>query len=445
MCTSSESVPKSAVYETEAAAWLDNISFCSGFCQWIDEELSVDSLPAESQQPVQSTSASQAEAEAEAVSAQPSAEKSPTEVPSRGNRRSRIHAFFKRAWKAVKKPFLRCRRTRVESSPETASVPGPSGLQNVPDTEPASASGLPNWEPTTEPMYSLYTLQGLIGKGSFGKVFKAIRKSDGQEVAIKGLCKFNNRRYLKIPGCSAPLPREVALMLLLRRPPVSPYVIQMYEWFDRPKIFSLILECPQPCMVLRKFITVSSGLTETIASILMRQLVLAVQHCIDHGVFHNDIHADNILVTTDTLEIKLIDFGAAHLFESTGYDTWKYLGELAFCIYFLLQNIGKISVGNEMFLLAGAAEYCPPEAFSQPKYHAVPTNVWALGVTLYLMVNRRLPFYNIRETLEASPKFWKPTLSIACRDLIGQCLNRDPAKRPTLEQILEHPWFKRWL
>ncbi|XP_052445101.1 uncharacterized protein LOC127986884 [Carassius gibelio] len=202
MCTSSESVPKSAVYETEAAAWLDNISFCSGFCQWIDEELSVDSLPAESQQPVQSTSASQAEAEAEAeaeaVSAQPSAEKSPTdtvcglilsslvffneEVPSRGNRRSRIHAFFKRAWKAVKKPFLRCRRTRVESSPETASVPGPSGLQNVPDTEPASASGLPNWEPMTEPMYSLYTLQGLIGNGSFGKVFKAIRKSDGQEV-----------------------------------------------------------------------------------------------------------------------------------------------------------------------------------------------------------------------------------------------------------------------
>ncbi|XP_059424750.1 serine/threonine-protein kinase pim-2-like [Carassius carassius] len=411
MCTSSESVPKSAVYETEAAAWLDNISFCSGFCQWIDVELSIDSLPAESQQPVQSTSAS----EAEAVSAQPSAEKSPTEVPSRGNRRSRIHAFFKRAWKAAKKPFLRCRRTRVESSPETASVPGPSGLQNVPDTEPASASGLPNWEPTTESLYSLYTLQGLIGKGSFGKVFKAIRKSDGQEVAIKGLCKFNNRRYLKIPGCSAPLPREVALMLLLRRPPVSPYVIQMYEWFDRPKIFSLILECPQPCMVLRKFITDSSGLNESIASSLMRQLVLAVQHCIDYGVFHNDIHADNILVTTDTLELKLIDFGAAHLFESAGYDTWKYLG---------------------------AAEYCPPEALSQPKYYAVPTNVWALGVTLYLMVNRRLPFSNIRETLKASPNFWKPTVSIACRDLIGQCLNRDPAKRPTLEQILEHPWFK---
>ncbi|XP_016398996.1 serine/threonine-protein kinase pim-2-like [Sinocyclocheilus rhinocerous] len=174
-------------------------------------------------------------------------------------------------------------------------------------------------------------------------------------------------------------------MLMLRCPPVSPYVIQMYEWFDRPKIFSLVLECPQPCMVLRKFIKDSSGLIELIACSLMRQLVLAVQHCIDHGVFHNDIHADNILVNTDTLELKLIDFGAAHLLEGAGYDSWKYLG---------------------------AVEYCPPEALSEPKYYAVPTNVWALGTTLYLMVNRRLPFSHVQETLKASPNSWKSSVSV---------------------------------
>ncbi|KAI2650907.1 Serine/threonine-protein kinase pim-3 [Labeo rohita] len=91
---------------------------------------------------------------------------------------------------------------------------------------------------------------------------------------------------------SKPLPREVALMLMLRRPPVSPCVIQTL----------LVLEFPHPCMVLHKFISTSSGLTERIACGLMRQLVLAVQHCIDHGVFHN-----NILVNTGTSGLKLIE------------------------------------------------------------------------------------------------------------------------------------------
>ncbi|XP_058623274.1 uncharacterized protein LOC131534426 [Onychostoma macrolepis] len=229
MCSASESVCN----ETEAAAWLENISFCSGFCLWIDQELSIDSLPADSQQ-----RASAAEAEAEAVSAQPSAEKSPTEIPTRGNRRSRIHAFFKRAWKAVKKPFLHCRRTREESGAPQRSVPGPSELQNVPDTDPASVPDLADWRPATKSLYQLYTMQDLIGTGSYGKVFKAIRKSDSQEVAIKRMKKRNNRCSLQIPGCSRPLATEVGLMLMLRRPPVCPYIIEMYEWFDQPLIFS---------------------------------------------------------------------------------------------------------------------------------------------------------------------------------------------------------------
>lgn len=73
MCPTSVSVPEGGVRETEAAAWLDTISFCNGFCQWVDdEEWSIDSLPADSQQPGESNRAS------EAVNEQPSAEKSPT-------------------------------------------------------------------------------------------------------------------------------------------------------------------------------------------------------------------------------------------------------------------------------------------------------------------------------------------------------------------------------
>lgn len=122
-------------------------------------------------------------------------------------------------------------------------------------------------------------------------------------------------------------------MLMLRRPPVCPYIIEMYEWFDRPLVFSLVLEFPQPCVTLREFIMDSSGLSEAVARGFMRQLVLAVQHCINHGVFHNDVHADNVLVNTDTLELKLIDFGSGHLLDSAGYDSVKYIGELPFLLH----------------------------------------------------------------------------------------------------------------
>ncbi|KAK2915781.1 hypothetical protein Q8A67_000155 [Cirrhinus molitorella] len=155
MCPTSVPEPKGGVHETEAAAWLDTISFCNGFCQWVDEEeWSIGSLPADSQQPVESKRASET-----AVNEQPTAEKSPTEIPTRGNRRSRIHAFFKRAWKAVKKPFLRSRRTQAESpaphqsDPEPEPVPGPPELQNEPDKNPAvpqpSVPDLPDCKPTT--------------------------------------------------------------------------------------------------------------------------------------------------------------------------------------------------------------------------------------------------------------------------------------------------------
>ncbi|RXN19667.1 serine threonine- kinase pim-2-like protein [Labeo rohita] len=266
MSPTSVSVPEGAVHETEAAAWLDTISFCSGFCQWVndEEEWSIDSLPADSQ----SNRASET-----AVNEQPPADISPTEHLSK-----------------------------------------------------------------------LYKLQDLLGRGSYGKVLKAIRKSDGREVAIKRMRKWNNHCSLRIPGCSRRLPTEVALLLMLRRPPVRPYVIEMYEWSDRPLICSLVLEFPQPCVTLREFICDSEGLTEAIARGFMCQLVVVVQHCIDRGVFHNDVHANNILVNTNTLELKLIDFGSGHLLNSDGYHSLKYIGAL---------------------------QFCPPEVYSRPKYYAI--------------------------------------------------------------------------
>ncbi|XDV41322.1 hypothetical protein PO909_010210, partial [Leuciscus waleckii] len=115
----------------------------------------------------------------------------------------------------------------------------------------------------------------------------------------------------------------------------------------------------------------------------MIQTVRAVQHCIHSGVFHSDINAKNILINR-TLELKLIDFGCGQLFSSEGYNWHTYRGFM---------------------------EYCPPEVHTEPRFHAVPANVWCLGMLLYELSNACLPFDNDTEIIQAEVTFQNPNLS----------------------------------
>ncbi|XP_077079118.1 serine/threonine-protein kinase pim-3-like [Siphateles boraxobius] len=144
------------------------------------------------------------------------------------------------------------------------------------------------------------------------------------------------------------------------------------------------MEYPEPCESLLDFIIRNPELDEPTARVIMRRAVLAVQHCIEHGVFHNDIHAENFLMKKNTLELKLIDFGCGQLLSSDGYESRIYLGLMT---------------------------YCPPEVFTDTRFHAVPTNVWALGVLLYEMVNACSPFGNRMEITQAKVTFRNANLS----------------------------------
>ncbi|KAK7152491.1 hypothetical protein R3I93_010646 [Phoxinus phoxinus] len=269
---------------------------------------------------------------------------------------------------------------------------------------------------STEFFESFYNVEKIIGSGAFGRVFLGTCKFDGKKVAIKQIRKIDNDRYLYIPGNPEPLVTEVALlMMMMRREPISPFVIQLYEWFEHPRDFTLVMEYPGPCKSLLDCIN-GQPLFEWLSRVIMHQAVLAVQHCIRRGVFHNDIHAQNFLLKIDTLDLKLIDFGCGQLFSREGYES----------------NIYR-----------GAAPYCPPEVWTGARFHAVPANVWSLGVLLYEMSNACLPFCNRTEVTQAKVTFQNPNLSKDCRDLIRQCLARDPTKRPSLEQMLQHQWFDR--
>ncbi|XP_048032415.1 serine/threonine-protein kinase pim-2-like isoform X2 [Megalobrama amblycephala] len=395
------------------------------------------------------------------------------EKPTERRKRKRIRSFLNRLWKAMKSPFRCCcpcsdvdvvepcvppPDLEPDPDPEPPSPapdlepePDPEPPSPAPDLEPDSdpepPSPAPDLEPESDPeppspapdlepesdteppspapdhsgvktinesFESLYNVGEMLGSGGFGRVYEGTRKFDGKKVAIKEMLKIDNDRYLHIPGHPKPLVTEVALLLMMRREPISPYVIHLYEWFEHPQTFTLVMEYPEPCESLRAFITRNPRLCEPAAQVIVLQAMMAVLHCIERGVFHHDIHAQNFLLNKDTFRLKLIDFGCGQLFSSDGYESKIYIG---------------------------APTYCPPEVLTEPRFHAIPTNVWALGVLLYKMVNGCLPFRSRREITQAKITFQNSTLSEECTDLISQCLARDPTKRPTLEQMFQHEWI----
>ena len=75
----------------------------------------------------------------------------------------------------------------------------------------------------------------------------------------------------------------------------------------------------------------------------------------------------------------------------------------------------------------------------------MPTDIWAVGCTLYYFVVGKNPFTSLdmsvlkKKILEDEPVY-PDHVNPQIVDLIKQCLIKDPADRITLEEIMTHPW-----
>ena len=163
-------------------------------------------------------------------------------------------------------------------------------------------------------LHTLYAVKEEIGRGGFGVVYAAKRKSDGVEVAIKEVSKDVDT----LTEDNVPL--EVALM---QRVNDVPGVIKLITYFDTSDKFYVVMERFNS-KDLFDFITDQGPLPEHMTRELFMQLVDTVIKCHEKGVVHRDIKDENILIDVNTFKIKLIDFGSGALLQEGVYH--KFMG-----------------------------------------------------------------------------------------------------------------------
>ena len=289
-----------------------------------------------------------------------------------------------------------------------------------------------------------YKYGRLIGQGAFGKVNLGLNILTGRIVAVKSFDKNNS----ELTGDNMKkILYETDLMKKLNHPNIT----KILEMFEDEKYFMIIMEYINGGNLF-SFVKKRRKLSEKTAKFLFRQIIQGIKYIHEQNIVHRDIKLENLLIDLNN-NVKICDFG-----------------------------IGR-KIKNKNQLLhdqCGTLMYMAPEILLSSKekgYEPFPVDIWSSGISLYIMLSGTLPFnYKNKKNeddeeeeeneeeeesfsekskskkneednfkLQYSIVYKEPKkiekISDEARDLLKGLLNKDPKKRLTCEQILNHPWL----
>ena len=261
-----------------------------------------------------------------------------------------------------------------------------------------------------------------LGKGGMGEVYEAVDDKIGRHVAIKVLLP----RYSEDTEISARFFNEARAVNLIGHPGL----VQVFEFGDLPTGGAFMVMEYIPGITLRERLKQGERLAEIEALQIALQLASALSAAHTKEIVHRDLKPGNVMLVQDPTmplgqRVKLLDFGVAKLGA---------------------QSATEDQPRTKTGLSIGTPTYMSPEQCRGLKSIDGRSDVYALGVLLYEMLARRLPFEGESDgailgmhMYEQPPPLQSvaPHVSESVAALVHRMLQKKPDERPTAHEVVE--------
>ncbi|WVY91276.1 hypothetical protein V8G54_036790 [Vigna mungo] len=260
-----------------------------------------------------------------------------------------------------------------------------------------------------------YTLGKELGRGQFGVTYLCTENSTGLQYA----CKSISKRKLVRRDDKEDMRREIQIMQHLSG---QSNIVEFKGSYEDKNSVHVVMELCAGGELFDRIIA-KGHYSERAAAAVCRQIVKVVNICHFMGVMHRDLKPENFLLSSkdDKGLLKATDFGLSVFIEE-----------------------GKVYRD-----IVGSAYYVAPEVLNRS--YGKEADIWSAGVMLYILLSGVPPFWAETEKgifdsilkgyidFESNP--W-PNISSSAKDLVRKMLTKDPKKRITSAQVLEHPWLR---
>ena len=253
-----------------------------------------------------------------------------------------------------------------------------------------------------------YVISAELGSGSFATVYKAFNTKNRRNYAIKIMPKSK----LMNEGDTRRFQRELNASSFLRHD----NIVAVHDFFWDDNNFYLVQDICNGGDLFH-YITKNDHLEEPVAAFLFLQVCKAIEYCHSYNVAHRDLKPENVLIDKFP-HVKITDFGLC----------------------------GYIKDDIKMKTFCGSTAYCSPECLCATEYDGRLSDIWSLGILLFVMVTGDSPWDQntgkmITQIKNADFNI-PPQISDQCRDLITRMVRIDPVDRITIQEIIQHPWMK---